>query len=72
MLLLKDPYFNLKIDCQSPVNVDYGVVIWKKADLPFTQDAVFNKEGQYLGIDIAAENLSQITAHTNALVVVRC
>ena len=45
-------------------------VFWNKANLTLTQDVVFGKEVLYSGVKNTAENLPQITAHTDASVVI--
>lgn len=46
-------------------------VIWQKPNLTFAEDIVLCKEAYESGVDDAAEQLPQITAHTDASVVVR-
>ena len=49
----------------------YIELIWYESNLTFAQDIVFHMEVYEYRINNAAENLPQVTVHTNASVIIR-
>lgn len=46
-------------------------LFWYESSLAFAQDIVLGKEVHKTGVHNIAENLPQITVHTDALIIIR-